>query len=45
MSWKDTYQVWKERTDLEPKLKQELAAMTDEQEIKDAFYGLSLIHI
>ena len=39
MSWKDTYQVWKERTDLEPKLKQELAAMTDEQEIKDAFYG------
>ena len=39
MSWKDTYQVWKERTDLEPKLKQELAAMTDEQEIEDAFYG------
>lgn len=39
MSWKDTYQVWKERTDLEPKLKQELAAMTDKQEIKDAFYG------
>ena len=39
MSWKDTYQVWKERTDLEPKLKQELAAMTDEQEVEDAFYG------
>ena len=39
MSWKDTYQVWKERTDLDPKLKQELDAMSDDKEIEDAFYG------
>lgn len=39
MSWKDTYKVWQERTDLEPDLKQELAAMSDDKEIEDAFYG------
>lgn len=39
MSWKDTYKVWQERTDLEPDLKQELAAMNDDKEIEDAFYG------
>lgn len=39
MSWKDTYKVWRERTDLEPDLKQELAAMSDDKEIEDAFYG------
>ena len=39
MSWKDTYQVWKDRTDLEPKLKKELAAMHDDKEIEDAFYA------
>lgn len=39
MSWKDTYQVWKERTDLDPQLKQELDAMNDDKEIEDAFYG------
>ena len=39
MSWKDTYQVWKERTNLDPKLKQELDAMSDDKEIEDAFYG------
>ena len=39
MSWKDTYKVWQERTDLEPGLKQELAAMNDDKEIEDAFYG------
>ena len=39
MSWKDTYQVWKERTDLNPQLKQELDAMNDDKEIEDAFYG------
>ena len=37
MSWKDTYKVWQERTDLEPDLKQELAAMSDDKEIEDAF--------
>lgn len=39
MSWKDTYQVWKKQTNLDPKLKQELDAMTDDKEIEDAFYG------
>ena len=39
MSWKDTYQVWKNRTDLEQDLKDELDAMTDEKEIEDAFYA------
>ena len=39
MSWKDTYKVWQERTDLESDLKQELAAMSDDKEIEDAFYG------
>lgn len=39
MSWKDTYQVWKNRTDLDPDLKQELDAMTDDKEIEDAFYA------
>ena len=39
MSLKDTYQVWKERTDLDPQLKQELDAMNDDKEIEDAFYG------
>ena len=33
MSWKDTYKVWQERTDLESDLKQELAAMSDDKEI------------
>ena len=39
MSWKDTYQVWKNRTDLEQDLKDELDAMTDDKEIEDAFYA------
>ncbi|MDO4902679.1 MAG: phospho-sugar mutase [Limosilactobacillus sp.] len=39
MSWKDTYQVWKERTDLDPTLMQQLEAMSDDKEIEDAFYG------
>ena len=39
MSWKDTYKVWQERTDLESDLKQELAAMHDDKEIEDAFYA------
>lgn len=39
VSWKDTYQVWQERTDLEPDLKQELKSMNDDKEIEDAFYG------
>ena len=37
MSWKDTYKVWQERTDLEPDLKQELAAMSDDKELKMPF--------
>lgn len=39
MSWKDTYQTWLDRKDLEPSLKRQLAAMKDEKEIEDAFYG------
>lgn len=39
VSWKDTYQVWQERTDLEPDLKQELKSMNDDKKIEDAFYG------
>lgn len=38
MSWKDTYQTWLDRKDLEPSLKRQLAAMKDEKEIEDAFY-------
>lgn len=37
MSWKDTYQTWLDRKDLEPSLKRQLAAMKDEKEIEDAF--------
>ena len=39
MSWKDTYQTWLDRKDLEPSLKRQLAAMKDEKEIEDAFYS------
>lgn len=39
MSWKDTYQVWKNRTDLEQDLKDELDALNDPKEIEDAFYA------
>jgi Phosphomannomutase len=39
VSWKDTYQTWLDRKDLEPSLKRQLAAMKDEKEIEDAFYG------
>lgn len=39
MSWKETYQEWQQRSDLNPSLKHELAAMTNEKELEDAFYG------
>lgn len=39
MSWKETYQAWQQQSDLNPALKRELAAMTDEKELEDAFYG------
>ncbi|MEY8441689.1 phospho-sugar mutase [Lactobacillaceae bacterium 24-114] len=39
MSWKETYQIWKDQPDLEPNLKKELDAMHDEAEIEDAFYA------
>lgn len=39
VSWKDTYQIWANQSDLEPSLKQELAAINDEKQLEDAFYG------
>lgn len=39
MSWKETYQIWKDQPDFEPNLKKELDAMHDEAEIEDAFYA------
>lgn len=39
MSWKETYQNWKDYQGLDGKLKEELDAMKDDEEIKDAFYA------
>lgn len=39
MSWKETYQNWKNYQSLDGTLKEELDAMHDENEIKDAFYA------
>lgn len=38
MTWKETYQAWADEPRLAPALKQELAAMKDEEK-EDAFYG------
>ncbi|WP_283583805.1 phospho-sugar mutase [Limosilactobacillus difficilis] len=39
MSWKDTYQNWKNYQSLDPALRKELDRMRDEKEIEDAFYA------
>ena len=39
MSWKETYQNWKDYQGLDGNLKEELDAMKDDEEIKDAFYA------
>ncbi|WP_367342569.1 phospho-sugar mutase [Limosilactobacillus sp.] len=39
MSWKETYQNWKDYQSLDDTLKKELDAMQDDDEIKDAFYA------
>lgn len=38
MGYKETYEQWKNETHLLPELREELAGLTDEQEIEDRFY-------
>ena len=38
MDYKKTYEEWRNRQDLDPDLRRELAAITDEKEIEDRFY-------
>jgi len=38
MDYKKTVELWLNQTDLDPKLRQELEALTDEKEIEDRFY-------
>lgn len=38
MTWRDTYQEWLNYADLDENLKNQLTAVTDDEELEDAFY-------
>ena len=38
MTWRDTYQEWLNYSDLDENLKNQLTALTDDEELEDAFY-------